>query len=96
MDSRCGGFSCCRAQAPGHVGSEAVAGGLNSAVPRLSSTGSIVVAHRLSCFACSMWDLPGPGFEPVCPALAGRFSTTEPPGRPKARVFHEDQRLLIF
>ena len=29
-----------------------------------------------------MWDLPGPGFEPVSPALAGRFFTTEPPGKP--------------
>ena len=30
-------------------------------------------------------DLPNPGIEPVfpvCPALAGRFSTTEPPGKP--------------
>ena len=29
-----------------------------------------------------MWDLPSPGLEPVSPALAGRFSTTEPPGKP--------------
>ena len=29
-----------------------------------------------------MWDLPGPGLEPVCPALAGRFSITAPPGKP--------------
>ena len=29
-----------------------------------------------------MWDLPGPGLEPVSPALAGRFSTTVPPGKP--------------
>ena len=28
-----------------------------------------------------MWDLPGPGLEPVSPALAGRFLTTEPPGK---------------
>ena len=27
-----------------------------------------------------MWDLPGPGLELVSPALAGRFSTTSPPG----------------
>ena len=26
-----------------------------------------------------MWDLPGPGIEPVSPALAGRFLTTVPP-----------------
>ena len=30
----------------------------------------------------SMWDLSGPGVEPVSPALAGRFFTTEPPGKP--------------
>ena len=29
-----------------------------------------------------MWDLPGPGLEPVSPALAGGFPTTEPPGKP--------------
>ena len=29
-----------------------------------------------------MWDLPGPGLEPVCPALAGGFLTTAPPGKP--------------
>ena len=29
-----------------------------------------------------MWDLPGPGLEPVSPALAGGFLTTAPPGEP--------------
>ena len=29
-----------------------------------------------------MWDLPRPGLEPVSLALAGRFSTTAPPGKP--------------
>ena len=28
-----------------------------------------------------MWDLPGPGLEPVSPALAGRFLTTVQPGK---------------
>ena len=27
-------------------------------------------------------DLPDPGIEPISPALAGEFSTTEPPGKP--------------
>ena len=27
-------------------------------------------------------DLPDPGIEPASPALAGRFFTTEPPGKP--------------
>ena len=34
-----------------------------------------------------MWDLPGPGLEPVSPALAGGFSTTLLPGKPSAYVF---------
>ena len=32
---------------------------------------------------CGMWDLPRPGLEPVSPALAGRLSTTAPPGKPE-------------
>ena len=28
-----------------------------------------------------MWDLPGPGLEPVSPVLAGGFLTTAPPGK---------------
>ena len=28
-----------------------------------------------------MWDLPGPGLEPVSPALASGFLTTAPPGK---------------
>ena len=29
-----------------------------------------------------IWDPPRPGLEPVSPALAGRLSTTAPPGKP--------------
>ena len=29
-----------------------------------------------------MWDLPRPALKPMSPALAGRFSTTAPPGKP--------------
>ena len=43
---------------------------------RLSNCGSR--AHLLR----GMWDLPRPGLEPVSPALAGRLSTTAPPGKP--------------
>ena len=39
-----------------------------------------------------MWDLPRPGLEPVSPALAGRFSTTAPPGKPNVGVFNEKVR----
>ena len=34
-----------------------------------------------------MWDLPRPGLEPVSPALAGRISTTTPPGKSPATFF---------
>ena len=43
---------------------------------RLSSCGSR--AQPL----CGMWDLPRPGLKPVSAALAGRLSTTAPPGKP--------------
>ena len=46
--------------------------------PRLV-LGSVVVAHGLSCYGT--WDLPGPGIEPVSPALAGGFLSTVPPGK---------------
>ena len=34
-----------------------------------------------------MWDLPGPGLEPVSPALAGGFLTTAPPGKSGTKFF---------
>ena len=34
-----------------------------------------------------MLDLPGPGLEPVSPALAGGFLTTVPPGKPGTFLF---------
>ena len=48
---------------------------------RLSSCGSWAQLLR------GMWDLPRPGLKPVCPALAGRFSTTAPPGKPENAFF---------
>ena len=39
-----------------------------------------------------MWDLPGPGLEPVSPALAGRFLTTAPPGKPLPEVILKDAK----
>ena len=44
---------------------------------RLSSCGSQAQLLR------GMWDPPTPGLEPMSPALAGRFSTTVPPGKPR-------------
>ena len=54
---------------------------------------SLVAEHRLQTRRLSncgsraqllrgMWDLPRPGLKPASPALAGRFSTTAPPGKP--------------
>ena len=40
----------------------------------------------VACLLHSMWGLPGPRIEPLSPALAGRFSITEPPGKP-LRIF---------
>ena len=31
---------------------------------------------------CGIWDLPGPGIELISPALAGKFLTSGPPGKP--------------
>ena len=55
---------------------------------------SLVAEHRLQTCRLSncgsqaqllrgMWDSPRPGLEPVSSALAGRFSTTAPPGKPQ-------------
>ena len=59
----------------------------------LTITASPVAEHRLQTHRLSscgswaqplrgMWDPPRPGLEPMSPALAGRFSTTAPPGKP--------------
>ena len=36
-----------------------------------------------------MWDLPGPGIEPVSFALAGRFLTTVPLGKPAKAILRK-------
>ena len=59
----------------------------------LTVAASLVAEHRLQMRRLSncgsraqllrgMRDPPRPGLEPVSPALAGRFSTTAPPGKP--------------
>ena len=69
----------------------------------LTIAASLAVEHRLqtrrlsNCgsraqLLCGMWNLPRPGLEPVFPALAGRFSTTAPPG--KAPPFFDNTNQL--
>ena len=67
----------------------------------LTVAASLVVEHKLQTRRLSscgpwaqllrgMWYLPRPGLEPVSPALAGRFSTTAPPGKPYPLIFNPD------
>ena len=42
-----------------------------------------------------MWDLPGPGLEPMFPALAGGFLTTVPPGKPSVKFLLYDFSAFI-
>ena len=74
----------------------------------LTIAASLIAEHRLqtrrlsSCgsraqLLCDMWDLPRPGLEPVSPALAGRLSTTAPPGKPFASFFiHKTKGFFVF
>ena len=73
----------------------------------LTIAASLVAEHRLQTRRLSncgprsqllrgMWDPPRPGLEPVCPALAGRFSTTAPPGKPRAHSFKEHWNERLF
>ena len=58
-----------------------------------SSCGTWALERRLSSCGTwalllhGMWDLPGPGLEPMPPALAGGFLTTAPPGKSLAVLF---------
>ena len=73
----------------------------------LTIAASLVAEHRLqtrrisSCGSQAqllhgMWDPPRPGLEPMSPALAGRFSTTVPPGKPPPDIFWLGCLLLLF
>ena len=72
----------------------------------LTVAASLVAEHRLqtrrlsNCGSraqslCGMWDLPRPGLEPMSLALAGRFSTTAPPGKPVSVLFKAPQLLPV-
>ena len=76
------GLHCC-------VGFSLVAARRNYSLVSVSrqfpgSPSTVVVVHGLICSGAPLHvDLPGPGIEPLSPALAGSFLTTEPPGKPQ-------------
>ena len=79
--SHCDRFSCCGAWALGARASVVVAQGLSSCDARAQ-------------LLCGMWDLPGPGLEPMSPALAGGFPTTAPPEKPLNTIsFNGDYKI---
>ena len=90
-------FSSCGKRGPLFI---AVRGPLTIAAPlvaehrlqthRLSSCGSRAQLLR------GMWDLPRPGLEPVFPALAGRCSTTAPPGKPSGLILSDWESVRKF
>ena len=57
-----------------------VAPGSAAMAPGLQSTGLKAVTHGLNYSTAQ--GIPRPGIELAFPALAGRLSTTEPPGKP--------------
>ena len=66
------------------------------AEPGLQSVwASVVVTHGVSDSA-GMWDLPGPGIEPMSPALADRFLTTGPLGKSFLIIFLMSVRSLVI
>ena len=81
--SLCGLFSSC-----GRQGLLSRCGAWASHCGGLSCCRACTLEHGLrGCGAraqllCGMWDLPGSGIEPMSPALAGGFFTTEPSGKP--------------
>ena len=79
--SHCGGFSSCAAWALGTWTSAVAARGLISCGSQaLELTGSSSCGAQ-ALVARSMWNLPGPGIEPVSPALASAVLVTVPPGK---------------
>ena len=77
----CAGFSSCMLGLSS-CGSRALeCAGFSSCMLGLSSCGA--QAQLL----CSIWNLPGPGIDPMSPALAGRFLSTAPAGRSSNYIF---------
>ena len=90
------GLPCCE-QAFSSCGEQASrCSGLSCCGVRALGVWASVVAERWlgSCGTQAyMWDLPGSGIEPVSPASAGAFFTTEPPGKLSIRLFIESSLI---
>ena len=71
---------CCQAWAPACLGLVVTAHG--TLEHRLSTCGT------WASLLHSMWDLPGPGINLASPALASRFYSSEPPGKPYNQTFN--------
>ena len=69
---------------------------------RFGSWNSSALEHKLnSCstwaqFLHGMWNLPRLGIRLVSPALAGRFSTTKPPGKPPSSCLSHSWKFVPF
>ena len=90
----CGLFPSCREQErhsncsawASHCGGFSCFGAQALQRSGFSSCGAQVYLPR------SMWDLPGLGIEPMSPALAGGFFTTEPARKPRSVLFNNHPR----
>ena len=77
---------------------------MGSRVYGLRSFSSKALEHRLNSWGpraqllCGMCHLPRPGIEPMSPALAGGFFTTEPPGKLcfKKKRKKEKEKVYLF
>ena len=82
--SHCNGSPWCWPQALGHAGFSNCG---------LSNYSSQALEHRLSHCGTwayllhSMWDVPQPGIKPISLALASKFFTIEPWGKPVLPIF---------
>ena len=83
-----GGFSCCRGRALGARASAVAAHGLSSCSLRALGRVGFSRCGTQASLLCGMWNLPGPGIEPLCPALAVRFLSTVPPGKSFTRLLN--------
>ena len=90
-------FCCCCARSLSSCGEHGLFSSCSARASHCSGSsycGSWALEHRLSC--CSAQDLPGPGIEPVSPALAGRLSSTVQPGKYKIICIVSIQAFFFF